>query len=217
MGVQCSRCRPIATLGSCRRITTSQRLIKKDEISKIAGPKSNEVAELHVSPESKPLHRTSRGVNHLMPKSPVSTSPRKTPTQSKDGWTDPGELSGAEFVLRCQPHLLRLIPRAIRSIADALEADNPAVKLSAASKILEYAFGSRGHQHLVVSPTALAERREEKRLITLGIVTDILIRKAKKYEFKLPADLAFLLPELEKVEQLLAERRESSGRFTRGD
>jgi hypothetical protein len=112
---------------------------------------------------------------------------------------------------KCQQYALCGLPYAIRVIADATRSENPRVRLSAAIKLCEIAGvpQSGSIEQALETTAAVDQRQEERRLIFLGSVMDMMLNKFKTYKISLPRNSAKDLNELNTRVQELVRQVES--------
>lgn len=84
--------------------------------------------------------------------------------------------------------LERLIPKSLKALEDALDSDDPRVRAVIAMKLVDKLGG---FDHMSESPNAAPpeSEQENRRLICLGRLTDMMVEKARRYDLPLPPEL----------------------------
>jgi hypothetical protein len=101
-----------------------------------------------------------------------------------------------DLINRYKSRLLLLMPKALLAVEQSLSCDDPHVKAGVAMKLVDKLGG---YEELIgaantVSPEA---QREHQRLLMLGRLTDMQMRKCQLYDMPLPPDLASVREEIQ--------------------
>ena len=124
----------------------------------------------------------------------------------------------AEIMAKCRQYALSLSPYAIKVIAEATRSRDPRLTLSAAIRICEIGgVLPGGGKEQVLDTAGEAEWQEEQRLVTLGLIMDLMLKKSDLYKMPLPPEFAKDMKELnDRVQELAAqlESEEEAAPFT---
>jgi len=102
-----------------------------------------------------------------------------------------------DLIGRYRSQLLGMMPKALQAVEDALSCDDPRVKAAIAMMLVDKLGGFEQVIGLANAASPESEH-EDRRLQFLGSVTDMALKKARRFDISLP-------PELEAVEQELRQ------------
>ena len=118
-----------------------------------------------------------------------------------------------EVIAKCQPFMLKLVPKALKAFDQALSSDNPRLQMTAAVKLFEGIglFPESEASRFYETAAALDQRENEKELMTAGLLINTFMEKAEMYNMPLPEDLAWLAPKLRELQQEIRDRKKNAG------
>ena len=104
-----------------------------------------------------------------------------------------------------QEYALRLVPNAIKLMADTMRSGSPRLRLSAANMLCEIAGVPRSGriEQVLEATTAADQKQAERRRIFLGGIMDAMLYKSQKFNFPLSPQFARDMQELnDKIQEL---------------
>ena len=157
------------------------------------------------------------------------TTPRPTRQPNGDPAVDTGtkgesvgrplsETEDVEGMAKCRQYVLSLLPHAIKVIADSTRSDIPRLRLSAAIELCKIAGVSKSDGMEQTTPD---QKREEQRLVSLGLMMEHMLAMSETYQMPLPKsfidDVKQVVDRVANLERILGtEEDEETGDRLKG-